>query len=668
MEAVAEGLWDLAEKHEQSGNIGPAIKCLEAICQSQVSFLPIIEVKTRLRIATLLLSYTDNVTHAKIHLERAQLLLKQIPSCFELKCRAYSLLSQCYHLVGTIPPQKQTLKKGLELASSAGEGESAKLWSCNFSLQLANALTTEGDFQGAIRSLESGQQYASEMKYPELEMVFATSILHVHLMQWEDASALETAVSKCDAIWNSTPQDQRQCCRGLHLYNELLHTFYFLRICDYKEASNHVNNLDAALQDDMQQTEQVQKLSAELKKVESRLLQPGLQQQKKSELSEKRKQIQQELLKFENPKLDHNRQVSEPSSFGNPKSIWKEKLELGPPPLNGEWLPKSAVYVLVDLMAVICGRPKGLFKECAKRILSGMSRIEEELGKLGISGDVREVDLQHWAIWMAGVYLILLVQLLENTAIIELTRTEFLEAQKALKQIVDWFGRFPTILQGCENTIQMLLGQYAHSLGCFNEAALHFIEATKLTESKSIQAMCQVYAAISYICIGDAESSSRALDLIGPVYRSLDTYVGFREKTGALFASGLLQMKQHNLQEARIRLANGLKITHKNLGNLQLVSQYLTVLGSLALALHDIGQAREILKSSLTLAKALHDIPTQIGVLAELTALYRELGETANEAENTEYEAKKTEDLRRRIESARASPHHLELVKFGIGG
>jgi len=83
-----------------------------------------------------------------------------------------------------------------------------------------------------------------------------------------------------------------------------------------------------------------------------------------------------------------------------------------------------------------------------------------------------------------------------------------------------------------------------------------FLEATKLTESKSMQAMCQMYAAISYICIGDAESSSKALDLIGLVYKSLDSYVGFREKTGALFASGLLQMKQHNLQETRIHLAN----------------------------------------------------------------------------------------------------------------
>ncbi|KAH9310534.1 hypothetical protein KI387_025569 [Taxus chinensis] len=208
MDAVAEGLWGLAEEFEEKGNTGPAVKCLEAICQSQVSFLPIIEVKTRLRIATLLLNYTDNVTHAKMHLERAQLLLKQIPSCFELKCRAYSLRSQCYHLVGTIPPQKQTLKKGLELAISAGEGESAKLWSCNFNLQLANALTTEGDFQGALSALESGQQYARETKYHELEMVFATSMLHVHLMQWEDPAVVERAVNTCDAIWTGIPPDQ----------------------------------------------------------------------------------------------------------------------------------------------------------------------------------------------------------------------------------------------------------------------------------------------------------------------------------------------------------------------------------------------------------------------------------------------------------------------------
>lgn len=184
----------------------------------------------------------------------------------------------------------------------------------------------------------------------------------------------------------------------------------------------------------------------------------------------------------------------------------------------------------------------------------------------------------------------------------------------------------------------------------------------QLTESKSVQAMCQVYAAVSYICIGDAESISRALDLIGPVYRVMDSFIGVREKTSVLFGYGLLLMKQNNLQDARIRLASGLQITHSFLGNLQLVSQYLTVLGSLALALHDTVQAREILRSALTLAKKLNDVPTQIWVLSVMSELYQELGERGNEMENTEYQRKKIDDLYKRLGDAFSSIYHVELI------
>ncbi|KAI5077473.1 hypothetical protein GOP47_0007297 [Adiantum capillus-veneris] len=634
MEAVAEGLWSLAEKFEEGKCIAQAVKCLEALCQSHVSFLPILEVKTRLRIATLLLNHSDNVTHAKNHLERAQLLLKQIPSCFELKCRAYSLLSRCYHLVGTIPPQKQTLKKGLELAMAAGEGESAMLWACNFNLQLANALTTEGDFRSAIRSLESGSSLASKTGRLDLEMVFATSMLHVHLMQWEDTSLVQQAVVKCDEIWDSMSSDQRKACFGLHLYNELLHTFYALRICDYKQASLHVEVLDTALKD---------RLPSETSATA----------------------VEQACTSHE-AHIDGQFPGCQSNMSKNFNAIFITSFELGPAPLGGEWLPKGAVSILVDLMAVMCARPKGLFEQCSKRLISGLSRAQDDLQKLGITTAATEVDLQHWAIWVSGVYLILLLQLLENKVIIDLTRTEFAEAQKSLIELLDWFNRFPTILQGCETTIQMLLGHYAHSLGCFNEASLHFQEAARLTESKGMQAMCEIYAAISYICIGDADSSSLALDLIGPIYRGVDSYVGLREKTGVWFTAGLLQMKQHNLQEARTRLSHGLTLTHKQWGNIQLVSQYLMVLGSSALALHDTGQAQDILRSSLTLAKTLHDVPTQIGVLSELTALYRELGDTSKELENFEYEARKGEDLRNRIKAAEVSEHHHTLLKFGV--
>lgn len=45
----------------------------------------------------------------------------------------------------------------------------------------------------------------------------------------------------------------------------------------------------------------------------------------------------------------------------------------------------------------------------------------------------------------------------------------------------------------------------------------------------------------------------QALDLIGPIYRVMDSFIGVREKTSVLFGYGLLLTKQNNLQEARYK-------------------------------------------------------------------------------------------------------------------
>lgn len=662
MEAVAEGLWALADYHEQKRDIGKAVKCLEAICQSPVSFLPIVDIKTRLRIATLLLKHSHNVNQAKTHLERSQVLLKSIPSCFELKCRAYSLLSQCYHLVGAIHSQKQILNKGLELSAISGDGFAGRLWSCNFISQLANALIIEGDYQGSISTLQQGLNCALEMCYPELQMFFATSILHVRVVQWDSTSLVEESVNRCHVIWESIEQDKKQQCVGLLFYHELLKLFYLLRICDYKNAAQHVDKLDVVIKSDLERMQHMRALTKELDALNHSLSHSDLNYRDKSALTEKQAQLEERLGNYSGMSLTGKTPL-EPAYFGNVKRAWADKLELAPPPIDGEWLPKSAVYALVDLMVVIFSRPKGLFKECGKRVQSGMQIIQEELVQLGITDGIKEVELQHSAIWMAGVYLVLLMQFLENKVTIDLTRTEFVEAQEALMQMRNWFIRFPTILQASESIIEMLQGQYAHSVGCYSEATYHFLEASKLTESKSMQAMFHIYAAVSYICIGDAESSAKAVDLIGPVLGVIDSFVGVREKTSALFAYGFLLMRQQNLQEARVRLASGLQTTHTFLGNLQLVSQYLTVLGNLALALHDTGQAREILRSALTLAKKLYDIPTQTWVLSNLTALYQQSGEKLHEEENLEYQRRKVEDLQQRLSIACSSIHHKALIE-----
>ncbi|CAM6094394.1 unnamed protein product [Calypogeia fissa] len=665
MEAAAEGLWALADGWEEKGHIAEAIKCLEAICQSQVSFLPITDVKTRLRVASLLLRYSDNVMHAKSHLERAQLLLKQLPSCFELKCRAYSLLSKCYHLLGTIPAQKQTLKKALDLTKSVEKGRTVLLWACNFNLQLSNALTTEGDHETAIQVLESGLQFSEAAYCPDLELMFAVSILHVYLMQWQDVSIVEQAISRCEGLWNvlaaGTHQGDllaKQAYKGLFVYKEMLKTFHSLRCCNYNEATIYADVLDKVMSEDNNPSlteEQVQEqlLQEQLKHIEQQLGHYGLQAPAGAELQMRHQIVRQQLHEV-------SRQMHSVVKNGLTQT---DKLTLGPAPLDEEWLPRGAVLVLVDLLKSLCMRPRGMFKDCHGRLERGLSRIKDDLVKLGITDTTAEADLAHTSIWIVGVYLVLWIQFLENKTIIYLTETEFVAAQEALVQILDCYRRFPTMLQSCESNIHMLVGHYAQSMGSFHEATIHFVEASKLTDSKSMQAMSQINAALSYVCLGDL---SQALDLIGPVYRNMDSYMGVREKTSVLFASGVLNMKQGNLSEARARLAAGLTLTHKQLGNHQLLSQYLTVLGGMATALNDTGQARDILKSSFTLAKALRDLPTQVGVLSELTALWRVLGETAKELENSEYGTRKTEELMRFIRAAQSSGHHTQLLEFGL--
>ncbi|GJR91441.1 putative ribonuclease H-like domain-containing protein [Tanacetum coccineum] len=81
---------------------------------------------------------------------------------------------------------------------------------------------------------------------------------------------------------------------------------------------------------------------------------------------------------------------------------------------------------------------------------------------------------------MDGVYLMILIQFLENKVAMELTRSEFVKAQEALLEKRGWFNRFPTILQACEIIIKTLRKKYAHCVSCYNEAAFHFVEASKM--------------------------------------------------------------------------------------------------------------------------------------------------------------------------------------------
>lgn len=156
---------------------------------------------------------------------------------------------------------------------------------------------------------------------------------------------------------------QRQHYIGLFFYNELLQTFYLLRICDYKGAAQHVEKLDAAMKSEQQKVQHVKELIAELNSVNRSLFQSNLQRRDRLSLYEKQSQLQEQL------------RMATGVDSTNKLLDLDDKLLLAPPPMDGEWLPRGAVSALVDLMVVMLGRPKGVFKECGRRIQSGLQLI-----------------------------------------------------------------------------------------------------------------------------------------------------------------------------------------------------------------------------------------------------------------------------------------------------
>lgn len=44
-------------------------------------------------------------------------------------------------------------------------------------------------------------------------MFFATSVLHVHLMQWDDGSLVESAVTRCNTVWESIDPERVSLCK-----------------------------------------------------------------------------------------------------------------------------------------------------------------------------------------------------------------------------------------------------------------------------------------------------------------------------------------------------------------------------------------------------------------------------------------------------------------------
>lgn len=91
---------------------------------------------------------------------------------------------------------------------------------------------------------------------------------------------------------------------GLYIYKELLHTFYLLRCCDYKEAQDHVSELDRILRSISQpqaaeepvDPAQVVEFRHQLEWLNLELQLPDIPQQREADLRYHYDVVQQKLI------------------------------------------------------------------------------------------------------------------------------------------------------------------------------------------------------------------------------------------------------------------------------------------------------------------------------------------------------------------------------------
>ncbi|GJY46571.1 putative ribonuclease H-like domain-containing protein [Tanacetum coccineum] len=153
----------------------------------------------------------------------------------------------------------------------------------------------------------------------------------------------------------------------------------------------------------------------------------------------------------------------------------RNSTEMGENALASEELTKYGIaYGTTDLM------PEFLRLKLIKAKEASSTKVDQlNTGKM----DSTHEEFLRWICStspMDGVYLMILMQFLENKVAMELTRSEFVKAQEALLEMRGWFNRFPIILQACEIIIETLRKKYAHCVSCYNETAFNFVEASKV--------------------------------------------------------------------------------------------------------------------------------------------------------------------------------------------
>ncbi|CAL1526010.1 unnamed protein product [Lymnaea stagnalis] len=277
-----------------------------------------------------------------------------------------------------------------------------------------------------------------------------------------------------------------------------------------------------------------------------------------------------------------------------------------------QWLPKEHMCILVYLVTVMHSMQAGYMDKAQKYTDKALMQIEK-LKFMDSNPLLSSFQLM----------------LLEHIIMCRLIMGNKSNAIHEIFQACHVCQQQPRLFTTHGSQIHTLIGLYAMSMNCMEAAEAQFKTALKMAGGVELINFINLNLAIVYLRTNRHPQLMGLLDSINP--ETIPT-ASHTLKAASYYVKGLQFFFQANFSDAKRCLRETLKMANAEDLN-RLTSCSLVLLGHIFLSLGNTQEAMNLVTPAMQLAGKIPDVHVQLWASSLLKDLYRQCGDTANEAE-----------------------------------
>ncbi|KAL6058384.1 Maternal effect uncoordination 2-2 protein [Balamuthia mandrillaris] len=565
---------------------------------------PLIELKTRLRIADLLLKYTLNLDEAKAHLERSLLLAKELHTSGHFELQIYHHLDKIYQRKANYPHARQQLKKGIEVSLSKG----ATQWYFYFQMELAKLLQKERQWREALSCLEQGFKKAEQLGNADAQCLFLLAATHVSLILRDYQKAKDT-LSELEDLLNANHQASSASTHvttqatqhpALDLYRYLLRMVHLLKIGDNSAVAGDLHR-------HFSQASQLYEEAFILSSAES--------------------------------------------------SLHSNRLSL-------EWLDATSFYSTLRCINALVVRGNKV-KVSLESITKGLAYINEQYqryqGTLSRSRNVYYVHKDQLPLLHSIAKLKFM--LLGHSVCLGLTSTMLTAALEALKEMIFLVECFREIFEDREHILYANLGLFAYSVGHPCHAVAHFKRAIAATPPGEDKLVYIIYLFLAYYRKGDMELAAQLLE---SCRHELNNNARQPLRAASMLLEGLVLKHQSRYSDAKAKLKQVCVKMAKPMANSQFTAQAANILGEMYLAENDVARGSAMLQQALLLSSSSTDLSSMVHSLKIFSNFYYKSKDTQNYEYNKKKLQDYEQQFLQILQEVTRQPEFFSLLTYEI--